>query len=135
MSPWNDVRSLTKCGNLHYTITYYVIWANQKTEFFKYHRLRALAMFDVTSFPAILSGIGHHFKFCRYVNCLLTPAGDRRLVPFFHVTSLANNKQFSSCHYTDSSIVNDLTQYMSTDMTVKLQKHNSCNKTIIICKL
>jgi len=27
------------------------------------------AMFDVTSFPAMLSGIGRHFKFCRYVNC------------------------------------------------------------------
>ena len=26
-------------------------------------------MFDVTSFPAILSGIGRHFKFCRYFNC------------------------------------------------------------------
>jgi len=25
-------------------------------------------MFDVNSFPAILSGIGRHFKFCRYVN-------------------------------------------------------------------
>jgi len=26
---------------------------------------------DVTSFSAILSGIGRHFKFCRYVNCLM----------------------------------------------------------------
>jgi len=34
---------------------------------FEYHWLRALAMFDVTSFLAILSGIGRHFKFCRYV--------------------------------------------------------------------
>jgi len=24
-------------------------------------------MFDVTSFPAILSGIGRHFNFCRYL--------------------------------------------------------------------
>ena len=53
-----------KCGNLRYTMTYNVIWANQKTESFEYHWLRALAMFDITSFPAILSGIGHHFKFC-----------------------------------------------------------------------
>ena len=59
-----------KRGNLHYAIRYsaHVIWANQKTESFKYHWFRALAMFDVTSFPAILSGIGRHFKFCRYVN-------------------------------------------------------------------
>jgi len=42
----------------------YVIWANQKTESFVYHWLRALAMFDEMSFPAI----GRHFKFCRYVN-------------------------------------------------------------------
>jgi len=41
--------------------TYNVIWANQKM----YHWLRAFAMFDLTSFPAILSGIGHHFKFCQ----------------------------------------------------------------------
>ena len=53
-----------KCGKLRYTMTYNVIWANQKTESFEYHWLRALAMFDVTSFPAILSGIGQHFKFC-----------------------------------------------------------------------
>jgi len=52
-----------KCGNLRYALTY-VIWANQKTESFKYYLLCALAMFDVTSFPAILSGIGSHFKFC-----------------------------------------------------------------------
>ena len=43
-----------KCRNLHYAITYSVIWANQKTESLKYHWLRALAMFDVTSFPASL---------------------------------------------------------------------------------
>ena len=57
-----------KCGNLRYAITY-VIWANQKNESFEYHWLCALAMFDVTSFPAILSGIQRHFKFCRYNNC------------------------------------------------------------------
>jgi len=33
------------------------------------HWLHMLAMCDVTSFPANLSGIGRHFKFCRYVNC------------------------------------------------------------------
>jgi len=32
-------------------ITYNVILANQKTESFEYHWLRALAMFDVMSFP------------------------------------------------------------------------------------
>ena len=47
-----------KGGNLHYTITYNVIWANQKTGSFVYHWLCALA----TSFPAILSCIGRHFK-------------------------------------------------------------------------
>jgi len=61
---WNDARCPTKCGNLLYAITY-VIWANQKTESFEYHCLRALAMFDETSFPAILLGIGRQFKFCR----------------------------------------------------------------------
>ena len=57
-----------KHGNLRYAITYNVIWANQMTESFKYQWLRALAMFDVMSFPAILSGIERHFKLCRYVN-------------------------------------------------------------------
>jgi len=56
-------------GNLRFAITYIVICANQKTESFDYHWLRALAMFDVTSFPAILWGIGRYFTFCRYVNC------------------------------------------------------------------
>ena len=56
-----------KRGNSRYAITY-VIWANQKTKSFEYHWLRTLAMFDVTSFPAILSGIPCHFKLCRYVN-------------------------------------------------------------------
>jgi len=58
-----------KRGNLLYAITY-VIWANQTTESFKYHRLQALEMFDVTSFPAILSGIRRHLKFYRYGNYL-----------------------------------------------------------------
>ena len=58
-----------KCGNLRYDITYNVIFANQKTESFEYHWLSALAMFDVTRFPAILSCIGRHLMFCRYVNC------------------------------------------------------------------
>jgi len=57
-----------KCGNLHYAIMYNVIWANQKTESFEYHWLRTLAMFDVTSFPTILSVIGCQFMLCRYVN-------------------------------------------------------------------
>jgi len=48
--------------NLRYTITYNIIGANHKAESFKYPWLRALAMFDVTSFPAIVSGIGRHFK-------------------------------------------------------------------------
>jgi len=61
-----------KCGNLRYAITY-VIWTNQKTESFESHWLRALAMFDVTIFPAILSCIRHHFKFCRYVNLQAVP--------------------------------------------------------------
>ena len=54
-----------KCGNLRYIITYIAIWANQKTESFEYQWLHALEIFDVMSFPAILSGIGRHFKFCR----------------------------------------------------------------------
>ena len=64
-----------KRRNLRYTITYNVIGANQKTESFENHWLHAFKMFDVTSFSAILSGIGHHFKFCRYVKCsrTLTP--------------------------------------------------------------
>ena len=52
----SDVRQ--KGGTLCYAITYNVIWANQKTGSFVYHWLRALA----TSFSAILSGIGRHFK-------------------------------------------------------------------------
>ena len=40
----------------------------QKTELFEYHWLRALAMFNIMSLPVILSGIGRHFKFCKYVN-------------------------------------------------------------------
>jgi len=35
-------------------ITHNVIWANQKTEFFVYRWLRALAMFGVTSFAAFV---------------------------------------------------------------------------------
>jgi len=57
-----------KRGNLHYTVTYNVILANQKTESFEYHWLRTLEMFKVTSFPVILLAIGRHFKFCRRVN-------------------------------------------------------------------
>jgi len=57
-----------KGGNLRYAIAYNVIWANQKTESFEYHWLHELAMFDITSFPAILTGIESHFKLCRYVN-------------------------------------------------------------------
>jgi len=57
-----------KRGFLCYVITYNIIWANQITESFEYHWLLALAMFDVMSFPAILSSIGRYFKFCRYVN-------------------------------------------------------------------
>jgi len=55
-----------KCGNLCYAIMYNVNWANQKTETFEYYWVCALAMFDVISFPSILSGIWRHFKF-RYV--------------------------------------------------------------------
>ena len=57
-----------KCRDLCYPITYNVIWANQMTESFEYPWLWALEMFDVTSFPAILSGIRRHFKFYRYIN-------------------------------------------------------------------
>ena len=57
-----------KCGNLHYAILYNLIWTNQRTESFEYHWLRALPMFDITRFSAILSGIGRLFIFCRYVN-------------------------------------------------------------------
>ena len=53
-----------KYGNLHNAITYNIILANQKTESVEYHWLRALAIFDITSFPAILLGIRRHFKFC-----------------------------------------------------------------------
>jgi len=54
-----------KCENLCYAITYNIILANQKTESFEYHWLGALAMFDITSFPDILSGIRRHFNnFC-----------------------------------------------------------------------
>jgi len=62
-------------GNLRYAITYNVFWANRNTECFEYHWLRVLAIFGVTSFPAILSGIGRHFKFWRYVN---TPASETK---------------------------------------------------------
>jgi len=57
-----------KCGNLRYAITYNVIWANQRTESFERHWLRALAMFDVTRFSTILSGVGRRFIFYQYVN-------------------------------------------------------------------
>jgi len=40
-----------KRGNLRYVVTYNAILTNQKTESFEYHWLRALVMFDVTSFP------------------------------------------------------------------------------------
>ena len=51
-----------------YAITLNVILVNLNTEPFEYHQLSALAKSDGTSFPAIVSGIGRHFKFCRYVN-------------------------------------------------------------------
>jgi len=60
-----------KCGNLRYAITYNVIWANYKTESFEYHWLRALAKFDMTSFPTILLSIGRHFKLCQYDNLII----------------------------------------------------------------
>jgi len=50
---------------------YNVIWANQKTDFFKHQWLRTLVMFDVMNFPAILLGIKRHFKFCWYINFTL----------------------------------------------------------------
>jgi len=65
-----------KCGNLHYAIIYNVIWANHKTEPFEYHWLCTLAMFHVTSFPAILWDIERQFKLCWYVNyCPITRRG------------------------------------------------------------
>ena len=48
-------RARPKCRNLCYAIMYNVILANQMTESFEYHWFRPLAMFKVTSFPAILS--------------------------------------------------------------------------------
>jgi len=65
----SDARQKTR--ELRYAITYNVIWANQKTETFLHIWLRALAMFEVTTFPVILLGTGGHFKFCRYVNYLI----------------------------------------------------------------
>jgi len=56
------------CASLRFAIMNNVIWANRKTESFEYLWLRELVMFDVTSFPTILLGIGRHFKFCRYGN-------------------------------------------------------------------
>jgi len=64
-----------KRGNLRYAITYNIIWVNQ-TESFEYHWLRTLAMFKVTSFPAILSGIRRHFK--RSVNTLIRAVVERK---------------------------------------------------------
>ena len=49
-------------------VKYNVIPANQKIESIEYHWLCTLAIFDVASFPAILSIMGHHCKFCQYVN-------------------------------------------------------------------
>jgi len=57
---WRPMPGKTREFTLRHNV--HVIWANQKTESFEYHWLRTLAMFDVTSFPAILSGIGRHFK-------------------------------------------------------------------------
>jgi len=68
---WIDVQCPTKTRNLCYALAYNIIWANQKTKSFDYHWLCALAMFNVTSFPAILSDIGRNFKFCCLVNCLI----------------------------------------------------------------
>jgi len=44
----------TQGGNLHNVITDNVIWANQRTELFVYRWLRALAMSEVTHFPAFV---------------------------------------------------------------------------------
>jgi len=49
-----------------YAASHSVIWTISGLWIFEYHSLRALAMFDVTSFPTFLSGNGRHFKFCRY---------------------------------------------------------------------
>jgi len=65
---WNDSDARQKRGNLRYAIAYNIIWANQKIKSSEHHCLRTLAMFDETSFHAILSGIWCQFKFCRYVN-------------------------------------------------------------------
>jgi len=54
-----------KRRDLHYAIIYNVIWANQKTKSFVYHWLRTLAIFKVTSFPIILSGIRRHVLLIR----------------------------------------------------------------------
>jgi len=44
-----------KGGNLYNLITH--IWAEQKTESSVYHWLRALAMFDVTCYPAFVGAL------------------------------------------------------------------------------
>ena len=57
----------------------YVIWANQKTEFFVYCWLRAHAKFDVTCFPAFVVHRRSFQAFCWYLNSdsvrLCLPAG------------------------------------------------------------
>jgi len=71
--------ALIKGGKLHNVIKnnfVWAIWANQKTETCVYRWLRALAMFDLRSFPAILLGIGRHFN--RFVDTLMIFFATRR---------------------------------------------------------
>jgi len=49
--------TLTKGGKLRNIIMHNVIWANQKTEFYVYRWLGALAIFDVVCFPAFLGAL------------------------------------------------------------------------------
>jgi len=45
---------MAKSRDLRYVLTYNVIWANQNTDSFVYRWLRALAMIEVTRFPAFV---------------------------------------------------------------------------------
>jgi len=64
---WNDVRCLTKIRKFTLPNNIQLHLGQSENYFFLYHWLSALAVFDVRSFPPILSGIRRHFKFCWYI--------------------------------------------------------------------
>ena len=78
---WNDVRCPTKMREFSLRHDVQRHFGQLEDWTFQYHWLRALAMFDITSFPAILSGIGRHFTFYRYVNWLQKEVNHRPLRP------------------------------------------------------